>query len=58
MRLLLLLIIFANLGLLAYGQGYFGVPPSEQGRTSAQRAPINANLVSLGEPVLNPYTAR
>lgn len=32
MRLLFLLILVANVALLAYGQGFFGPPPSERGR--------------------------
>lgn len=58
MRLLFLLIVVVNLGLFAYGQGYFGPAPSEQGRTPAKGAPINSDMVKLGEPVLNPHTAR
>lgn len=58
MRLLLLLIVVVNLGLLAYGQGYFGVPPGEVGRTLIQRPPISTHLITVGEPVLNPHTAR
>ena len=58
MRLVLLLIVAINVGLFAYGQGFFGTPPSELGRSYSQRPPINSNLVTLGEPVLNPYTVR
>ncbi len=33
MRLLLLLLVIANIMLFTYGQGFFGVPPAEQGRS-------------------------
>jgi hypothetical protein len=36
MRFLFLLVLAANLILLAYGQGFFGAPPSEQGREPRQ----------------------
>lgn len=36
MRFLFLLILIANVVLLAYGQGFFGTPPSEQGREPRQ----------------------
>lgn len=58
MRFMLLLIVVVNLGLFAYGQGFFGPPPSQMGRSSVQRPPINSDLVTLGEPVLNPYVVR
>lgn len=58
MRLILLLIVVVNLGLFAYGRGYFGVPLSEAGRTFSPRPPINSNLITLGEPILNPHTVR
>lgn len=56
MRLLFFLIVVLNVGLFAYGQGFFGTPPSEAGRSRAQRAPLNADLVTVGEPVLAPHT--
>ncbi|HLU19950.1 MAG TPA: hypothetical protein VKZ66_08325 [Pusillimonas sp.] len=58
MRFFLVLVVLANVGLFAYGQGYFGVPPSEAGRAVNQRPPINSNLITLGEPILNPHTVR
>lgn len=36
MRFLFFLILIANVALLAYGQGFFGTPPSEQGREPRQ----------------------
>ena len=58
MRFLLFLIVVVNVGLFAYGQGYFGVTPSEQGRSAAQYVPVNSDIVTVGEPALNPHTAR
>lgn len=56
MRLLLLLIVVVNLGLFVYGQGSFGIPPSEDGRSPALFSPHNAERVALGEPVLSTHT--
>lgn len=36
MRFVFLLVLAANVLLLAYGQGFFGTPPSEQGREPRQ----------------------
>lgn len=55
MRFLFFLIVVVNLGFWAYGQGYFGLPPDELGRSLAQRTQVNAQAVTLGEPVLFPY---
>jgi len=55
MRLLLLLIVAVNLGLFAYGRGFFGIPPSEQGRSPAQFSALNAERIALGEPVLSAH---
>lgn len=54
MRILLLLVVIVNLGLFAFGQGYFGVPPSELGRAPMHSPPINSDMISLGEPTLDP----
>jgi hypothetical protein len=32
MRFLVVLVLLANVGLLAWGQGFFGTPPADQGR--------------------------
>ena len=53
MRFLFLLVVVLNVGLFAYGRGYFGVPPSETGQVPAQRSELNAQSVTLGTPVLN-----
>ncbi len=55
MRLLLLLIVVVNLGLFAFGRGFFGVPPSEAGRSGPLFSPLNAEHVVLGEPVLSAH---
>jgi len=57
MRTLLILTIIVNVGLFAFGRGYFGNPPSEAGRAPVQAAPINSELISLGEPSLDPQRA-
>lgn len=55
MRFLFFLIVIVNVGLFAYGQGHFGVPPDQLGRSIAPRTELNAGAVTLGEPVLSPY---
>lgn len=42
MRILVALFILINIWLFALGQGFFGLPPSEQGRT-VQPAPSTDN---------------
>lgn len=42
MRILVVLFILINAWLFALGQGFFGLPPSEQGRT-LQPAPLKDN---------------
>ncbi|MFA5520546.1 MAG: hypothetical protein WCY98_03025 [Castellaniella sp.] len=51
MRFLFVLIVIINLGLLAYGQGFFGTPPAEQGRASQVLVQRNAHLVVPGAPL-------
>lgn len=50
MRFLFVLIVIINLGLLAYGQGFFGTPPAEQGRAGQVLVQRNAHLVVPGAP--------
>lgn len=50
MRLLFILILVANVALLAFGQGFFGTPPSEQGREPRQFAQRNQDAIQLGTP--------
>ena len=51
MRFLLTLAIIANLALLAYGQGFFGPPPAEQGRTPRPLSQRNQQALTLGAPI-------
>lgn len=49
MRIAFLIIFIANTVLLAYGQGFFGMPPSEEGRTPfAQLGQRNEHAVIPG----------
>ena len=50
MRYLFLLLVLANVGLFAYGQGLFGMPPSETGREPRPLAQRNQHLVELAQP--------
>lgn len=52
MRFLFLLIFVANVAALAYGQGFFGIPPSEEGRTPRQLSERNQQAITLGTPSL------
>ncbi len=51
MRFLLTLAVIANLALLAYGQGFFGPPPAEDGRTPRPLSQRNQQTLSLGVPI-------
>ncbi|MFA7438644.1 hypothetical protein [Castellaniella sp.] len=48
MRFLLTLAIIANLGLLAYGQGFFGVAPVDHGRNPRPLSQRNQQALTLG----------
>lgn len=50
MRLLFLLILAANVAFLAYGQGFFGPPPSEGGRTPQRFQQSHQTDITLGAP--------
>lgn len=50
MRSLFLIVLLANLALLAFGQGFFGTPPSEEGREHRMLSERNQQAVVLGEP--------
>jgi hypothetical protein len=50
MRLLFLLILVANVAMLAYGQGFFGPPPSERGRTPRTFQQSHQADVTVGTP--------
>lgn len=52
MRFLFLLVLLANVAVLAYGQGFMGPPPSESGRTPRLLSERNQHVVQFGEPRL------
>jgi len=52
MRFLFLLLLFANIAVLAFGQGFMGTPPSEEGRTPRQLSERNQHVIQFGEPRL------
>lgn len=52
MRFLFFLVLLANVAVLAYGQGFMGVPPSEQGRTPRMLSERNQHIVEFGPPRL------
>jgi len=51
MRFLLTLAVIANLALLAYGQGFFGPPPAEQGRTPRPLSQRGQQALVVGAPI-------
>lgn len=51
MRFLFLIVLVANVAALAFGQGFFGTPPSEQGRDPRQLSERNQFAVTLGAPL-------
>jgi len=51
MRTLFILILLANVLVFGIGQGWFGLPPSEEGRDPARRAQeLNVDKVVVGAP--------
>lgn len=50
MRFIFLLVFLANAAVLALGQGFFGVPPSEQGREPRALSERNQHAIVLGTP--------
>jgi hypothetical protein len=51
MRFIFVLVVLANVAALAYGQGFFGTPPSERGREPRQLSERNQHSVTLGAPL-------
>lgn len=51
MHLLLTLAVLANIVLFAFGQGFFGTPPVEQGRDPRPLSQRNQTAVTLGPPI-------
>lgn len=54
MRFLFLLTLAINVALFAYGQGLFGIAPSEEGRNPRQLIQHNPQAVKLGPPTDTP----
>ena len=50
MRAVFIVLMLMNLGVYGVGQGWFGTPRAEAGRTAANRLPVplNADAVKLG----------
>ena len=48
MRFLFILVLLANVAVLAFGQGFMGPPPSEEGRTPRQLSERNQHIVEFG----------
>ncbi|WP_199748500.1 hypothetical protein [Candidimonas sp. SYP-B2681] len=51
MRFIFLLVVLANVAVLAYGQGFFGTPPSERGRDPRQLSERNQHAITLNAPL-------
>lgn len=49
MRFVFVLVVLVNLGLLGWGQGFFGVPPAEQGRELRLLSERNEQAVVIGQ---------
>lgn len=58
MRFLLTLAVAANLALLAYGQGFFGPPPAEDGRTPRPLSERSQQAMTLDQPLPPEFTTR
>jgi hypothetical protein len=50
MRAVFIILMLINLGVFGVGQGWFGTPRAEAGRTAANRLPVplNADAVKIG----------
>jgi hypothetical protein len=50
MRAVFIILLLINLGIFGLGQGWFGTPRAEAGRTAANRLPVplNADAAKLG----------
>lgn len=50
MRTVFIIVMLINLGVFGVGQGWFGTPRAEAGRTAANRLPVplNADAAKLG----------
>ena len=50
MRAIFIILLLINLGVFGVGQGWFGTPRAEAGRTATNRLPVplNADAAKLG----------
>jgi hypothetical protein len=50
MRAVFIIVMLINLGVFGLGQGWFGTPRAEAGRTASNRLPVplNADAATLG----------
>lgn len=51
MRVVFFITLIANVALLAWGQGFFGTPPSEQGREPRFLNERNQQAITVGAPL-------
>ncbi|HUH39325.1 MAG TPA: hypothetical protein VL024_00485 [Castellaniella sp.] len=56
MHLLLTLAFLANIALFAFGQGFFGTPPVEQGREPRPLSQRNQAAIVLSPPLTSDTT--
>lgn len=54
MRFLFFLVLLANVAVLAFGQGFMGTPPSEEGRTPRQLSERNQHILEFGQARVAP----
>ena len=54
MRFLFFFVLLANVAVLAFGQGFMGPPPSEEGRMPRQLSERNQHIVEFGTPRVAP----
>lgn len=50
MRVVFFTALIVNIALLAWGQGFFGTPPSEQGREPRFLNERNQQAITIGSP--------
>lgn len=51
MRVIFFAVVLANVAMLAWGQGFFGTPPSERGREPHFLTERNQQAVTVGPPM-------
>lgn len=50
MRVVFFIALLVNIALLAWGQGFFGTPPSEEGREPRFLNERNQQAITIGSP--------